>query len=212
MYGLVNASDYILKTESRPSKSKSKKFMTKSGVQLREKSNDKDKKNLNTSIIKTEGNKDKKHNRSNHLSISMEKRNLKQKLKTKNNSNRFKGGNNSMEKRELNIKNKIKIKSRKNISITKTPPKINNIEYNTNEKIRRSNLDIKKHGDKETNEKYATFENQPSDESFIDDDDSLQTFDDVIDEEIRELEEDEENIILLMEQIKQFQKDSEKKK
>ena len=102
---ISNPSDYILKTESKKIKEKYKNFMTNSRMQLRKKNKDK---NLNTSRVTTEGNKPKKHKRSNHLSISIDKRNLKEKDKTKTVSSRFKGSNHSMEKKSSKIKKKTK--------------------------------------------------------------------------------------------------------
>jgi hypothetical protein len=208
----------LLKSESKPYKSKYKKYMTISQVQLKEKDKDRnDKYFLNTSTStsksKVKGSKKKSKKRTvfhqnNHLSISMEKRSMKEldnNKKTKNKKEE-REAHHSVEKRLTSIKKKAKPKNknRKNPSFAKTP-RVKNIVFNTIENTKSNqNLDLT-----DLNVKYSTLELPRSDEESVGEDDSIVTVDDVIEEEIKELEQDEENIILLMAQIKQFQIENE---
>lgn len=211
---LTKSPSFLLKTESKPYKSKYKKFMTNSRAQLKDRDkNDKYYLNTSTSKPKAQGsNKTSKKrtvfHQNNHLSISMDKRSMKEldnNKKAKN--NKVREAHHSVEKKLTSIKNKVKTKNknRKNVSIAKTP-RVKNVEFNTieNNKSSNQNLDLT-----ELNEKYSTLEIARSDEESVGDDDSIVTVDDVIEEEIKELEQDEENIILLMDQIKQFQIENE---
>ena len=213
---LTKSPSFILKTESKTSKSKYKKFMTNSQAQLKDKDKDRnDKYYLNTSASKSKAQgsskKSKKRtifHQNNHLSISMDKRSLKEldnNKKTKNSKVREK--HHSVEKKLTSIKNKAKPKNknRKNASISKTP-RVKIVDFNTfeNTKSNNQNLDLT-----DLNEKYSTLELPRSDEESVGENDSIVTVDDVIEEEIKELEQDEENIILLMDQIKQFQIENE---
>ena len=74
--------------------------------------------------------------------------------------------------------------------------------------ISSSHLNSKNNKTIENEKKMDLSEINPFDQS-LEEDDSMLTVDDVIDEEIKELEMDEENIILLMEQIKNFKSDNE---
>ena len=210
---LTKSPSFILKTESKPYKSKYKKFMTNSQAQLKDKDKDRNDKyylNTSTSKPKAQGGSNKKgkkrtvFHQNNHLSVSMDKRSMKEldnNKKTKN--SKVREAHHSVEKKLTSIKNKAKPKNknRKNASIAKTP-RLKNVEFNTieNTKNNNQNLDLT-----DLNEKYSTLELQRSDEESVGGDDSIVTVDDVIEEEIKELEQDEENIILLMDQIKQFQ-------
>ena len=208
---LTKSPSFILKTESKIYKSKYKKFMTNSQAQLKDKDKDRDNYYLNTSASKSKAQgsskKSKKRtvfHQNNRLSISMEKRSMKEldNNKTRKNS-KVREGHHSVEKKLTSIKNKAKPKNknRKNVSISKTP-RVKNVEFNTieNTKNNNQNLDLT-----DLNEKYSTLELPRSDEESVGENDSIVTVDDVIEEEIKELEQDEENIILLMDQIKQFQ-------
>ena len=216
---LTKSPSFILKTESKPSKSKYKKFMTNSRAQLKDRDRDRDKDkdrndkyylNTSTSKPKAQGGSNKKSKKrtvfhqNNHLSVSMDKRSIKEldnDKKTKN--SKVREVHHSVEKKLTSIKNKAKPKNknRKNASIAKTP-RVKNVEFSIieNAKSNNQNLDLT-----DLNEKYSTLELHRSDEESVGDDDSIVTVDDVIEEEIKELEQDEENIILLMDQIKQFQ-------
>ena len=151
-------------------------------------------------------NKTKKNNRSNnHLSFSMEKRATKEKkILTKN----------SMEKRPINkIKNinvqnkKIKNKNIKNYSLNRTP---DNKSMTVNSSGKASSTNIKGKNNKTVcNEQKLNINEATHLEQSIGEDESLVTIDDVIDEELKELEKDEENIILLMEQIKNLSNELE---
>jgi len=212
---LTKSPSVLLKTESKPYKTKYQKYMTISQVQLKDKDRN-DKFFLNTSASKSKAHGSKKKSKkrtvfhqNNHLSVSMEKRSLKEldnNKKTKNKKPRE--AHHSVEKRLTSIKSKAKAKNknRKNVSIAKTP-RAKNIEFNTIEnKSSKQNLDLS-----DLSEKYRTLEIAHSDEESAGDDDSIVTVDDYIEEEIKELEQDEENIILLMDQIKQFQMENEGK-
>ena len=216
---LTKSPSFILKTESKPYKSKYKKFMTNSRAQLKDRDKDKDRNdiyylNSSTSKPKAQGGSNKKSKKrtvfhqNNHLSVSMDKRSMKEldnDKKTKN--SKVREVHHSVEKKITSIKNKAKAKNknRKNASIAKTP-RVKNVEFSTieNSKSNNQNLDLT-----DLNEKYSTLELHRSDEESVGDDDSILTVDDVIEEEIKELEQDEENIILLMDQIKQFQLENE---
>lgn len=173
--------------------------------------NNKDKTNLTKNRTKT----DKYKNRNNNnLSLSMERRNNKDNDITKSGSIQHKNNkkSNSIGKRnvkpftKINIKQKIKNKNRKNNSLEKTPDN-KSFTANTTENVTNSNINTKKNKTIENDDKNLnTLEINPFDQSFGEDE-SILTVDDVIDEEIKELEIDEENIISLMEQIKNLGND-----
>ena len=164
-------------------------------------------------------NKTKKNNRSNnHLSLSMEKRANKDLDNFKSDSTKEKKilTKNSMEKRPINkIKNinvqnkKIKNKNIKNYSLNRTP---DNKSMTVNSSGKASSTNIKGKNNKTVcNEQKLNINEATHLEQSIGEDESLVTIDDVIDEELKELEKDEENIILLMEQIKNLSNELEEK-
>lgn len=206
---LSNPNSTILKSEIKPKINKYKKLVKEATKQNKDKNKEKNNNSINK--INNDENKinNKKivKNRKNNRSFSTEKRNSKDVEKMKSSTIQHKN-NQSMEKRTIkNIKNisirsnkSIKNKNRKNLE-RKTPQKMHKI-YSTTENNNNS-INNKKNISIEIDEKYDTLEIQPFDQS-IGEDESFLTVDDVIDEEIKELEMDEENIILLMDQIKQF--------
>ena len=162
-------------------------------------------------------NKTKKNNRSNNqLSLSMEKRTNKYLDNFKSDSTKEKKThtNNSMEKRPINkIKNinvqnkKIKNKNIKNYFLNRTP---DNKSMTVNSSGKASSTNIKGKNNKTVcNEQKLNINEATHLEQSIGEDESLVTIDDVIDEELKELEKDEENIILLMEQIKNLSNELE---
>ena len=206
---LSTTNSAILKSDSRPVKSRYLKLSKDSGINKT--------KNKNTKFtIKMEGNKNKKNTRkNNHLSMSAEKRTLKNIDNLKYSSVKDKGiHNNSTEKRtkndskdiNLDIK-KIKNKNKKNYSTNKTPEN-KTMTINTTGNVSSSNIDNRNNKTIDNEKKYNINEIAPFDKS-IGDDDSLVTIDDVIEDELKELEKDEENIILLMEKIKNLNKEIE---
>ena len=206
---LTSTNSSILKSESRPVKSRYLKFRKDGGILNKTKNKN------NKSFIKTEGNKN--YNRkNNHLSMSVEKRTIKDIENLKYASAKDKGihSNNNTEKRTVNnYKNinldnkKIKNKNKKNYSINKTPEN-KAMTVNTTGNISNSNINSKKNKTIDNDKKHSISEIPPFEQS-IDDDDSLVTVDDVIEEELKELEIDEEKIILLIEQIKNLNKEVE---
>ena len=217
---LNSTNSSILKSESRSIKNRYKKFYnTQQNKDISNKDN-KDKKNYKTNIIKTDTNKNNKNikkRNNNHLSNSIEKRTLKDVENLKSASVKYKiNHSNSTGKRNINnFKNistisnnkKIKNKNKKNISINKTPES-KSMTVNITGDISSSHLNSKNNKTIENEKKMDLSEINPFDQS-LEEDDSMLTVDDVIDEEIKELEMDEENIILLMEQIKNFKSDNE---
>jgi len=210
---LNSTNSSILKSETRSIKNRYKKIYNTQ--------QNKDKKNIKSNIIKTETNKNMKNvkkRNNNHLSNSIEKRTLKDVENLKSASVKFKDnrGNSTGKRNANNYKNintisnnkKIKNKNKKNYSINKTPENKSMTVNNTTGNNSSSNLNSKKNKTIENGKKMDLSEINPFDQS-VDEDDSLITVDDVIDEEIKELEMDEENIILLMEQIKNFKNDNE---
>lgn len=215
---LNSTNSSILKSETRSIKNRYKKIYN---TQQNKDINNKDKKNIKSKIIKTETNKNMKNvkkRNNNHLSNSIEKRTLKDVENLKSASVKFKDNrSNSTGKRNINnykninaISNnkKIKNKNKKNNSINKTPENKSMTVNNTTGNNSNSNLNSKNNKTIENEKKMNLSEINPFDQS-VDEDDSLITVDDVIDEEIKELEMDEENIILLMEQIKNFKNGNE---
>lgn len=210
---LSNPHSTILKTETKPTINRYKKLVKEATKPNKDKNKEKNNNNNSISKINNDENKisNKKivKNRKNNLSYSTDKRNSKDLENMKSGSIQRKG-NHSMEKRVIkNIKNisirnnkSIKNKNRKNLE-QKTPQNKHKT-YNTTENNNNS-INNKKNISIEIDDKYETLEIQPFEQS-IGEDESVLTVDDVIDEEIKELEMDEENIILLMDQIKQFKK------
>ena len=204
---LSTTNSAILKSDSRPVKSRYLKISKDSGI-------NKTKNKNNKFTIKKEGNKNKNNNRkNNHLSMSAEKRTIKNIDNLKYSSIKGKGiHNSSTEKRttkdskdiNLDLK-KIKNKNKKNYSTNKTPEN-KTMTVNTTGNVSSSNINNKNNKTIDNEKKYNINEIAPFDES-IGDDDSLVTIDDVIEDELKELEKDEENIILLMEKIKNLNKE-----
>ena len=192
-----------LKTESNSNKNKFKIF-TKGNNNVKNKTNIKEKNsNINMTLsAKTEGKKSIKNK-------AFHKRNqLSSRLETNNDSDNMKyvsifiqskkRGNNSMDKRLIN-KNKIQQKIKSSV----LPEKSSKIKSNPELKGS-SNIQNLKSKTILNDEKFETFE-----VPFIDNDDSYSenesiTTDEIIDEEIKILQQEEENIILLMEKIKQL--------
>ena len=198
----------ILKSESRPTK----KIRFTVGAEIKNKEKNQNKNLFSKLRIKTDGNKVRKKfngRNNNSLSSSMEKKfsnKYIQNLKTA--SMQFKG-NKSMEKRNSkNNKNKIKNKNKNNY-IQRTPKNKSVILYSS-ENVNISNINNKKINNTVENQPKINSEIPPFEPNF-EEDDSLLTVDDVIEEEIKELEMDEENIILLIEEINNFKKEKGEK-
>jgi hypothetical protein len=147
----------------------------------------------------------KKKNRKNNLSCSFEKKGAKNAEIKHTGSMTQRNNNNSCEKRIINNNKNSNIKSsnnknKKNIMFQSTPAnKTKNYNTTINKKtlIKSSQNDNKNKADELNN----SFEIKPFDQS-IDEDDSIS--DDVIEEEIKELETDEKDILSLLDQIKQL--------
>ena len=190
----------ILKTESRVTKNKYMRFTVGDGI--------KNKNILSKIRIKTEGNKNRKKfngKKNIYLSSSMEKKSLKEVENLKYSSIQTRKKNyNSMEKRNNKIKNK-----NKNNVVQRTPQNKNIILYSTGN-VSTNNLNKKKDNYNNTMENFHKINSEihPFEQS-LGEDDSLIT--DVIEEEIKELEMDEENILLLIEEINDLKKEREEK-
>ena len=188
----------ILKTESRVTKNKYMRFTVGDGI--------KNKNILSKIRIKTEGNKNRKKfngKKNIYLSSSMEKKSLKEVENLKYSSIQTRKKNyNSMEKRNNKIKNKNNV-------VQRTPQNKNIILYSTGN-VSTNNLNKKKDNYNNTMENFHKINSEihPFEQS-LGEDDSLIT--DVIEEEIKELEMDEENILLLIEEINDLKKEREEK-
>ena len=188
----------ILKTESRVTKNKYMRFTVGDGI--------KNKNILSKIRIKTEGNKNRKKfngKKNIYLSSSMEKKSLKEVENLKYSSIQTRKKNyNSMEKRNNKIKNKNNV-------VQRTPQNKNIILYSTGN-VSTNNLNKKKDNYNNTMENFHKINSEihPFEQS-LGEDDSLIT--DVIEEEIKELEMDEENILLLIEEINDLKKKREEK-
>ena len=212
-------SSTIVNTESRPAKIKFMKFYKDSEARS------KDKKQINKNKFKTERNKTSKNteNKYTNLSISVGKRNL-QNLKTafsktKENHNnstekivvnsyKFKKINNNINSKKINNKNNQNSLFQKNhqdksLVVNRTATISNRNINNKKDK----NNENKENEKKSSNEDLSSF--VQSSEEF---ESSSASVDDFIEEEIKELEMDEENILLLMDQIRNLKNGSEKKK
>ena len=190
----------ILKTESRVTKNKYMRFTVGDGI--------KNKNILSKIRIKTEGNKNRKKfngKKNIYLSSSMEKKSLKEVENLKYSSIQTRKKNyNSMEKRN----NKIKKKNKNNV-VQRTPQNKNIILYSTGN-VSTNNLNKKKDNYNNTMENFHKINSEIHPfEPSLGEDDSLIT--DVIEEEIKELEMDEENILLLIEEINDLKKEREEK-
>ena len=208
-------SSSIVNTESRPAKIKFMKIFKDS------RGRSKDKKIINKNKFKTEGNKTTKNSQSkyNHLSISMEKRNLEN-LKTASNKPK-ENHSNSTEKIVVNsykfkkINNnannkKIKNDNKQNILFQKTP-KNKSMIVNRTATICKRSINSKKDNNNENEQKSNNEEILSFVQTSEEEEPSL-SVDDFIEEEIKELEMEEENILLLMNQIRNLKDDVEKKK
>ena len=204
---LNNSNSVILKTE-RSEKIKKNRFIRyENGGKLQNKDKEKDKNKLNNNIVKTEDNRN-----NNYLSNSTEKRNVKELGNMKSGSIQYKNKNNyhSTEKRNLqNVKSKkiykiINNKTKNNNPIKKTP-NTKNKTINPTLNVSSDNLNNKKNKTIENeNKKIDLLEIPPFEQSSEEEESG-----DNIEEEIKELELDEANIISLIEQIKNFNNNEE---
>lgn len=180
----------ILKTESSSNKNRTKFPNSYKGQK-------KDKDYNSKKVIKSCANKTKKIEKNrynNHMSVSVEKKTHKNIDSLKSASIQLKTNYSTEKRNNFNKKNRviIKNKNKKNDS-TKSQKKF--LTINPKENISSSELN---------NKKNKTIEDIPPFDVSSDQEESLLTVDDIIDEEIKELEEDEENILSLMEEIKNF--------
>jgi hypothetical protein len=197
------SSDIRLKTENNPTKNKYKKFTTGSKTTRR------DKNNL-TLDAKTEEKKPVKNkfaHKNKQLSLNLDKNILilMNKYKyygidadnpkyTKTYINSKKKSNNSMDKRIV----KKKSNTKKNMNSNDKSPEVKS----TQETKSTSNIQNAKNKTIINDEKLSTVEMPFSDQSYIENE-SITT-DEILEDEIKELEKEEENIILLMDKIKQL--------
>lgn len=194
LYFETTSNELRVKTESNPYKNRSKQFTTRNKTIKREKI-----KNNNISLdIKTESKRPTKKtypNKKNQLSMNVVK-NINS--DNKNYVNEYiksrKKMNNSMDKRIVNNKPNLK----KNIILKEKSPQI---KSNQETKCS-SNIQNIKNKSILNDEKLITVEMPFSDQSFVENESV--TTDEILDEEIKELEMEEENIILLMEKIKKL--------
>ena len=185
------SSDIRLKTENNPTKNKYKKFTTGSKTTRR------DKNNL-TLDAKTEEKKPVKNkfaHKNKQLSLNLDKNIDADNPKyTKTYINSKKKSNNSMDKRIV----KKKSNTKKNMNSNDKSPEVKS----TQETKSTSNIQNAKNKTIINDEKLSTVEMPFSDQSYIENE-SITT-DEILEDEIKELEKEEENIILLMDKIKQL--------
>ena len=185
------SSDIRLKTENNPTKNKYKKFTTGSKTTRR------DKNNL-TLDAKTEEKKPVKNkfaHKNKQLSLNLDKNIDADNPKyTKTYINSKKKSNNSMDKRIV----KKKSDTKKNVNSNDKSPEVKS----TQETKSTSNIQNAKNKSIINDEKLSTVEMPFSDQSYIENE-SITT-DEILEDEIKELEKEEENIILLMDKIKQL--------
>ena len=186
--------DKRTKTEFNPNKNKYKKYTTGNKTTRREKT-----KNYNMSLdIKTRNKRpinNKFPQKSNHLDLNFEKNNDVNNSKyAKTKAKQKKILNNSMDKRIINKKSNLNEK----IALTEKNPLINSNQETKSS----SNIQKGKNKNMIDDEKLITVEMPFSDQSFVENESF--TTDELLDEEIKELEMEEENIILLMNKIKQI--------
>ena len=185
------SSDIRLKTENNPTKNKYKKFTTGSKTTRR------DKNNL-TLDAKTEEKKPVKNkfaHKNKQLSLNLDKNIDADNPKyTKTYINSKKKSNNSMDKRIV----KKKSNTKKNMNSNDKSPEVKS----TQETKSTSNIQNAKNKSILNDEKLSTVEMPFSDQSYIENE-SITT-DEILEDEIKELEKEEENIILLMDKIKQL--------
>lgn len=197
---LSKTNSSIIKTNSNANKNKYIKFPSS----YRGQKKDKDKLYNSKKVIKSYINQKKKLDKNrydnNHKSVSLEKETNKDRDSLKSASIQLRT-NYSVEKRNNNKKNRVIIqnKNKKNDSI-KSQKKF--LTMNQTENTSSSEIN---------NKKNKTIEDiRPFDVS-LDQEESILTVEDIIDEEIKELEEDEQNILSLMEEIKNIKNSSGKK-
>lgn len=185
------SSDVRLKTENNPTKNKYKKFTTGTKTTRR------DKNNL-TLDAKTEEKKPVKNkfaHKNKQLSLNLDKNIDADNPKyTKTYINSKKKSNNSMDKRIV----KKKSNTKKNVDSNDKSPEVKS----TQETKSTSNIQNAKNKSILNDEKLSTVEMPFSDQSYIENE-SITT-DEILEDEIKELEKEEENIILLMDKIKQL--------
>ena len=185
------SSDIRLKTENNPTKNKYKKFTTGTKTTRR------DKNNL-TLDAKTEEKKPVKNkfaHKNKQLSLNLDKNIDADNPKyTKTYINSKKKSNNSMDKRIV----KKKSNTKKNVNSNDKSPEVKS----TQETKSTSNIQNAKNKSIINDEKLSTVEMPFSDQSYIENE-SITT-DEILEDEIKELEKEEENIILLMDKIKQL--------
>ena len=185
------SSDIRLKTENNPTKNKYKKFTTGSKTTRR------DKNNL-TLDAKTEEKKPVKNkfaHKNKQLSLNLDKNIDADNPKyTKTYINSKKKSNNSMDKRIF----KKKSNTKKNVNSNDKSPEVKS----TQETKSTSNIQNAKNKSIINDEKLSTVEMPFSDQSYMENE-SITT-DEILEDEIKELEKEEENIILLMDKIKQL--------
>ena len=185
------SSDVRLKTENNPTKNKYKKFTTGTKTTRR------DKNNL-TLDAKTEEKKPVKNkfaHKNKQLSLNLDKNIDADNPKyTKTYINSKKKSNNSMDKRIV----KKKSNTKKNMNSNDKSPEVKS----TQETKSTSNIQNAKNKSIINDEKLSTVEMPFSDQSYIENE-SITT-DEILEDEIKELEKEEENIILLMDKIKQL--------
>ena len=185
------SSDVRLKTENNPTKNKYKKFTTGTKTTRR------DKNNL-TLDAKTEEKKPIKNkfaHKNKQLSLNLDKNIDADNPKyTKTYINSKKKSNNSMDKRIV----KKKSNTKKNMNSNDKSPEVKS----TQETKSTSNIQNAKNKSIINDEKLSTVEMPFSDQSYIENE-SITT-DEILEDEIKELEKEEENIILLMDKIKQL--------
>ena len=186
-----------IKTESNANKNKYKKFTTgKNNINYKTARKEK---NNNLSIdAKTEEKKSKKiikTHRNYQLSLNIEKNNNTDNLKYANAFKAKKKGNNSMDRRIIPSK---KSKTNTNTLSTEKSPGIKTNQ----ETVCTSNIQNSKNENIINAEKLDKIESPFDEHSFLEYD-SLTT-DEILNDEIKELEMEEENIILLMDKIKKL--------
>jgi len=185
------SSDVRLKTENNPTKNKYKKFTTGTKTTRR------DKNNL-TLDAKTEEKKPVKNkfaHKNKQLSLNLDKNIDADNPKyTKTYINSKKKSNNSMDKRIV----KKKSNTKKNMNSNDKSPEVKS----TQETKSTSNIQNAKNKSIINDEKLSTVEMPFSEQSYIENE-SITT-DEILEDEIKELEKEEENIILLMDKIKQL--------
>ena len=185
------SSDIRLKTENNPTKNKYKKFATGSKTTRRDKNN----LTLDAKTEEKKPVKNKYSHKNKQLSLNLDKNIDADNPKyTKTYINSKKKSNNSMDKRIV----KKKSDTKKNVNSNDKSPEVKS----TQETKSTSNIQNAKNKSIINDEKLSTVEMPFSDQSYIENE-SITT-DEILEDEIKELEKEEENIILLMDKIKQL--------